>query len=241
MPNSKISALTSGSTIQTSDEIPVNRGGSNRKVTVASMATQAASAVAITGGTIDATTIGATTPANGTFYTLIGRQSGGVSGTDEVQILHNGTNGRVVSKDGFLLLETVAGIVLALGNTTSAVNYATITHTTTGNRVTYAGTSGTDTNVGLEFRAKGDPSSAAILFAYNNGSNNLMVLHSAVNSSSVPFKVPSYNVAGAPSASTAGAGSMIYVTNGNAGAACLAISDGTNWKVDALGATISAT
>lgn len=47
-------------------------------------------------------------------------------------------------------------------------------------------------------------------------------------------------VATAPSASKAGAGAIIYVSNGNAGAACLAVSDGTNWKVVALGATISA-
>ena len=47
-------------------------------------------------------------------------------------------------------------------------------------------------------------------------------------------------VAAAPSASKAGAGAIIYVSNGNAGAACLAVSDGTNWKVVALGATIAA-
>ena len=32
---------------------------------------------------------------------------------------------------------------------------------------------------------------------------------------------------------------MIYVTDGNAGAATVAVSDGSNWKVVALGATIS--
>lgn len=32
----------------------------------------------------------------------------------------------------------------------------------------------------------------------------------------------------------------IIVTNGNAGALCAALSDGTNWKVIALGATIAA-
>lgn len=53
-------------------------------------------------------------------------------------------------------------------------------------------------------------------------------------------KVPSHTVANAPSAATAGAGALIYVTNGNAGSACLAVSDGTNWKVVALGATIAA-
>jgi len=47
----------------------------------------------------------------------------------------------------------------------------------------------------------------------------------------------SYNVAGVPSASPAG--QMIYVTDGNAGAATVAVSDGSAWKVVALGATIS--
>lgn len=35
-------------------------------------------------------------------------------------------------------------------------------------------------------------------------------------------------------------GAVAYCTNGNAGAKCLAVSDGSNWKVVALGATISA-
>jgi len=46
-----------------------------------------------------------------------------------------------------------------------------------------------------------------------------------------------YNVAGAPSASTAGR--LIWVTDGNSGAATVAVSDGSNWKVIAFGATIS--
>jgi hypothetical protein len=50
----------------------------------------------------------------------------------------------------------------------------------------------------------------------------------------------SYTVATAPSAVTRGAGSLIYVTDGNVGVACLACSDGTNWKVIALGSTIAA-
>ena len=47
----------------------------------------------------------------------------------------------------------------------------------------------------------------------------------------------SYDVAGVPSASPAG--QMIYVTDGNAGAATVAVSNGSAWKVVALGATIS--
>lgn len=51
------------------------------------------------------------------------------------------------------------------------------------------------------------------------------------------LKLKAYTVATQPSASTAGAGALIYVSDGNAGNKCLAMSDGTNWKVIALGNT----
>ena len=54
------------------------------------------------------------------------------------------------------------------------------------------------------------------------------------------IKVPTYTVASAPSASTAGAGTIIYVSNGAAGSAILAFSDGTNWKRSDTGGTIAA-
>jgi len=53
------------------------------------------------------------------------------------------------------------------------------------------------------------------------------------------IKVPTYTVASAPSASAAGAGTLIYVSNGAAGSAILAFSDGTNWKRSDTGGTIS--
>ena len=49
--------------------------------------------------------------------------------------------------------------------------------------------------------------------------------------------LPSYAVSGVPSASPAG--QVIYVTDGNSGAATVACSDGSDWKVVALGSTIS--
>ena len=52
-------------------------------------------------------------------------------------------------------------------------------------------------------------------------------------------QVPTYTVASAPSAATAGAGSLAYVSDGAAGSAILAFSDGTNWKRSDTGATIS--
>ncbi|MBX9697879.1 MAG: hypothetical protein K2X74_00525 [Acetobacteraceae bacterium] len=54
------------------------------------------------------------------------------------------------------------------------------------------------------------------------------------------FAPKSYTVAGAPSAAAYPA-NVIHVSNGNAGAPCLAVSNGTNWLRVALGAAISAT
>ena len=53
------------------------------------------------------------------------------------------------------------------------------------------------------------------------------------------IKVPTYTVATAPSASSAGAGTIVYVSDGAAGSAIIAFSDGTNWKRSDTGATIS--
>ncbi len=57
----------------------------------------------------------------------------------------------------------------------------------------------------------------------------------------VPLTVvdQSFTVATAPDA-TKYSGNIIYVSDGATGSPCLAWSDGTNWKVIALGATISA-
>ena len=53
-------------------------------------------------------------------------------------------------------------------------------------------------------------------------------------------QLPTYTVATAPSAATAGAGTIIYTTDGAAGSAILAFSDGTDWKRSDTGATIAA-
>lgn len=53
------------------------------------------------------------------------------------------------------------------------------------------------------------------------------------------IKVPTYTVATAPSASDAGAGTIVYVSDGAAGSAILSFSDGTDWKRSDTGATIS--
>ena len=77
--------------------------------------------------------------------------------------------------------------------------------------------------------------------AYNSqalGTNDVL----AIDASKVAFfiapKLPSYTVAGAPSAATLGAGAAIYVSD-ESGGATLAFSDGTNWKRVSDLATIS--
>ena len=51
-------------------------------------------------------------------------------------------------------------------------------------------------------------------------------------------KLPAYTVATAPSAATAGAGTVVYVSDGLAGAPTVAVSDGTDW-ISAAGTAIA--
>ena len=53
-------------------------------------------------------------------------------------------------------------------------------------------------------------------------------------------QLPTYTVATLPSASR-NPRAMAYCSNGNAGAACVVVSNGSAWKVVALGSTASAT
>ena len=53
------------------------------------------------------------------------------------------------------------------------------------------------------------------------------------------IKLPTYTVASAPSAASAGAGTMIYVSNGAAGDPVVAFSDGTDWLRSDTRAAIS--
>jgi len=71
------------------------------------------------------------------------------------------------------------------------------------------------------------------------GSNDVFSADSNKFEFHLPVKVPSYTVAGLPSASTVGAGALAYVTNASGGPT-LACSNGTDWKVvAALGATVT--
>ena len=53
------------------------------------------------------------------------------------------------------------------------------------------------------------------------------------------FKLPSGTVAEVNAYTNKAAGQLAYVSNGHVGAACLAVYDGSNWKVVALGSTIA--
>jgi len=55
------------------------------------------------------------------------------------------------------------------------------------------------------------------------------------------IKLTQYTVATLPTAQASNTGLVFYCTNGDAGSPCLAVSNGTNWKVVAFGATVSAT
>ena len=54
-----------------------------------------------------------------------------------------------------------------------------------------------------------------------------------------PLTGNTFTVATLPAAAS-NVGRTVYVSNGSAGSPSAAISDGTNWKVIALGATVSA-
>ena len=66
-------------------------------------------------------------------------------------------------------------------------------------------------------------------------SNSVALTGGTIRGTIMPL--PSYAVSGVPSASPAG--QVIYVTDGASGAAPVACSNGSDWKVVALGATIS--
>lgn len=95
----------------------------------------------------------------------------------------------------------------------------------------YFGHSTRNSETWLDNRIAGAVSSALVLGNgfVNVGSAEFRVGNGVVIDSDRVFRARSYTVAGAPSAATKGAGAVIYVSNGAAGAPVLAFSDGTNW------------
>ena len=72
--------------------------------------------------------------------------------------------------------------------------------------------------------------------ATGSGTTNLELTEQAIKATK-PVCLPNYTVATAPS--TADEGEIMYVTDGDSGSKCLAVYDGSDWKVVSLGATIS--
>jgi hypothetical protein len=68
-----------------------------------------------------------------------------------------------------------------------------------------------------------------------NGHAHRIAISSAVAQFNIPITIPTYTLATAPSASAAGRGAQIYVTDGDASNPCLAVSDGANWRRIAFG------
>jgi hypothetical protein len=123
----KISELTSGGVIVATDELLALRSGANVRITVGNMSLQSAAAVAVTGGTINGTTLGASTPAAATVTSLT------VSGNQTFSGANPVINGG--DTDGLLILSAQTG---TLG---SNIQLYGSTHATNANDfLIYAGT-----------------------------------------------------------------------------------------------------
>jgi hypothetical protein len=76
-----------------------------------------------------------------------------------------------------------------------------------------------------------DQSAGAWKLSASNGlgANDRITVDANAVAMGLPIRAPSYTVAGLPSASTTGAGAVVYVSN-EAGGAVLAFSDGADWR-----------
>jgi hypothetical protein len=195
--------------------------------TYGTMATQNANNVAITGGTINNTTIGATTPSTGVFTTLTatGQTSlGGVAGAEGLRVLNTASSTRYLTAQGSTADEvylTASGpsgsnVALALSSrstgavrfytntanqeqmrvahTASAVNYVQVTGSATGGTPLAISAQGSDTNVNMTVRSKGNGyvgftsgGGSGILLGLPNGSANYFTAGSSNTGNGVQF------------------------------------------------------
>jgi hypothetical protein len=95
---------------------------------------------------------------------------------------------------------------------------------------------GARTNLGLGSIATQDSSNVSITGGTISGGT----IQSGVNIDEALIELPEYTVAGLPSP-TSNTRRIVYCSNGDAGSQCLAFSDGSFWKVIAIGANVSAT
>jgi hypothetical protein len=184
--------------------LPVTSGGTGAATAAAArtalglgtIATQAANSVAITGGAIDGTTVGATTVAAGSFSTLNSSgdtRLGGLSGNQSLQV----------------------------NNVASAVNYAQIVGTTTTGTPTYSA-QGTDTNIGLSFLAKGTGS----IFVGGTSVSNPSLLVSTVTSQVNSFQVYGQVTGQSPTIACIGSDTNIGLSIAAKGTGAVAITGG---------------
>jgi len=133
MADKKISQLTDGTSLQSGDFVVVARSGDNFKVDPTIFDEITATTVDINGGTIDGTTIGATTPSTGDFTTLTENTTPVVIqtdiGTDPNQVPLNQYLGSMAYQD---LENVVVGELTADG---LAVDTDTLYVDATNNRV----------------------------------------------------------------------------------------------------------
>jgi hypothetical protein len=85
--------------------------------------------------------------------------------------------------------------------------------------------------VQISGRTNGSVSKGLYRVSVHNGTSLAAVQDVTTDyiSSAVPVRMPSYTVAGVPSAATAGAGATVYISN-ESGGAVIAFSDATNWR-----------
>lgn len=137
-----------------------------------------------------------------------------------------------------------AGNLPALGIGTAATSYGLTINVgaalgahivTTGSDISNPGLAYTDSSVSA---VSGASSSLSAAFFGTYSAHDAIIVRGQAerlraNANGVTItgsmRLPSYTVAGAPSASTHGAGSMIYVSN-ESGGAVVAFSDGSSWR-----------
>jgi hypothetical protein len=160
------------------------------------ISTQDANNVAITGGTINGTTIGATTASTGKFTTLEIVNAGANAGltllrntdssTNSTRLFMDGSSGvtAIYNSANSIFFNTSATIGTTSGNnqfrvapTSSAVNYVQVTGAATTVRPLIS-VQGSDTNIGMTYGAKGTG-----IHAFTNGNGTQLVLQAGSTSS----------------------------------------------------------
>lgn len=121
-PQIAILALPSGGSLQSVDQIPVNRGGVTMRAKAGTLAAQNYDNVTITGGLIDGTTIGSGAPALG-YFSLINttgmgsitfNHTGNIEISNNVQDVDFGNNGNVnmSSVTGNIILSSSGNVLV---------------------------------------------------------------------------------------------------------------------------------